>query len=55
LAEKKAEKITNMIGYPEYIVNNTALNEKYKKLEINQVRYYRMVKMRPQNCIFELN
>lgn len=36
LAEKKAEKITNMIGYPEYIVNNTGLNDKYKKLEINQ-------------------
>jgi len=26
-----------MIGYPEYIVNNTGLNEKYKKLDIDQV------------------
>ena len=29
-AEKKAEKITNMIGFPDYIINNTALEEKYK-------------------------
>jgi len=33
-AEKKAEKITNMIGYPDYIVNNTALDEKYKDLAV---------------------
>jgi len=33
-AEKKAEKITNMIGYPDYIVNNTALEEKYKDLPV---------------------
>ena len=34
LAEKKADKITNMIGYPDYILNNTALEEKYKDLSI---------------------
>jgi hypothetical protein len=28
-----------MIGYPEYIVNNTGLNEKYKKLDIDQVHF----------------
>jgi len=33
-AEKKADKITNMIGYPDYIINNTALEEKYKDLSI---------------------
>ena len=33
-AEKKAEKITNMIGFPDYIVNNTALEEKYAQLEV---------------------
>jgi len=33
-AEKKADKITNMIGYPDYIVNNTALEEKYKNLSV---------------------
>jgi len=35
-AEKKAEKITNMIGYPDYIVNNTALEEKYKDLPVGE-------------------
>ena len=34
-AEKKADKITNMIGYPDYIVNNTALEEKYKDLSVS--------------------
>ena len=33
-AEKKAEKITNMIGFPDYIVNNTALEEKYAQLKV---------------------
>eukprot|EP00092_Neocalanus_flemingeri_P065816 GFUD01080095.1.p1 GENE.GFUD01080095.1~~GFUD01080095.1.p1 ORF type:complete len:831 (-),score=230.51 GFUD01080095.1:109-2601(-) len=33
-AEKKADKIANMIGYPDYIVNNTALEEKYKDLSV---------------------
>jgi len=35
-AEKKADKITNMIGYPDYIVNNTALEEKYKDLQVGE-------------------
>ena len=34
-AEKKAEKITNMIGFPDYIINNTALEEKYKVSSTN--------------------
>ena len=29
-AEKKADRITNMIGFPDYIINNTALQDKYK-------------------------
>ena len=33
-AEKKAEKITNMIGFPDYIINNTALEEKYYELNV---------------------
>lgn len=33
-AEIKAEKITNMIGYPDYIVDNTKLEQKYKNLTI---------------------
>ena len=33
-AEKKAEKITNMIGFPDYIINNTALEEKYQELNV---------------------
>ena len=36
-AEKKANQITNMIGYPDFISNRTALDDKYKKLDINQV------------------
>ena len=35
-AEKKAEKITNMIGFPDYIVNNTALEEKYQELRVGE-------------------
>ena len=35
-AEKKAEKITNMIGFPDYIINNTALEEKYQHLEVSE-------------------
>ncbi len=54
LAERKAEKISNMIGYPEYIANNTALNEKYKKLEINQVRsrWHRMLLYKKGEAIY---
>ena len=35
-AEKKAEKITNMIGFPDYIINNTALEEKYHELNVGE-------------------
>lgn len=36
IAERKAKKIANMIGYPDYIMNNTRLDEKYAKLDIDQ-------------------
>ena len=39
-AEKKADKITNMIGFPDYIINNTALQDKYK-VKYNQPRLNR--------------
>jgi len=39
-AEEKADKITNMIGYPEYIMNNTALEEKYSDLFAEENSYF---------------
>ncbi len=33
----------NTIAYPEYFVNNTGLNEKYKKLDIDQVHFFNMI------------
>lgn len=39
-AEKKAEKITNMIGFPDYIINNTALEEKYHELNVLEGDYF---------------
>ena len=35
-AERKAEKITNMIGFPDYIKNNSALEEKYQFLNVSE-------------------
>lgn len=35
-AERKAEKITNMIGFPDYIINNTALEQKYENLVVSE-------------------
>ena len=39
-AEEKADKITNMIGYPDYIMNNTALEEKYSDLVVEEDKYF---------------
>jgi endothelin-converting enzyme len=39
-AEEKADKITNMVGYPDYIMNNTALEEKYADLEVVEGEYF---------------
>ena len=36
----QADKITNMIGYPEYIMNNTALEEKYSDLFAEENSYF---------------
>ena len=36
----QADKITNMIGYPEYIMNNTALEEKYSDLFVEENSYF---------------
>ena len=40
-AEEKADRITNMIGYPDYIMNNTALEEKYADLTVDEESYFR--------------
>jgi len=34
LAEEKADAITDMIGYPEFILNATKLDEKYEGVSI---------------------
>ena len=39
-AEKKADKITNMIGFPDYIINNTALQDKYKVWHFEYHHYF---------------
>lgn len=35
LAEEKANAITDMIGFPDFILNPTKLDEKYKDLDID--------------------
>lgn len=40
MAEDKADAITDMIGFPEYILNNTQLDEKYEDLELNAKEYF---------------
>ncbi|XP_055922189.1 neprilysin-3 isoform X2 [Eupeodes corollae] len=39
-AEEKADAITDMIGFPEYILNTTQLDEKYKDLHLNSTEYF---------------
>ena len=36
----QADMITNMIGYPEYIMNNSALEEKYSDLFAEENSYF---------------
>lgn len=50
-AEEKAEKITNMVGYPDYIVNKTALTDKYAKLEITRDYFGNAIKFNKWNLI----
>lgn len=40
LAEEKAYAITDMIGFPDYILNATQLDEKYQSLEFNEQEYF---------------
>ncbi|KAK2148889.1 hypothetical protein LSH36_477g02015 [Paralvinella palmiformis] len=39
-AADKADAVVDMIGFPPYILNTTALNEKYDKLFINESEYF---------------
>ncbi|XP_066996850.2 endothelin-converting enzyme homolog [Anabrus simplex] len=39
-AEGKADAITDMIGFPEYILNPDQLDEKYEDLEIHEYQYF---------------
>ncbi|KAI1283087.1 Endothelin-converting enzyme 1 [Halotydeus destructor] len=39
-AQKKAEAITNMIGFPDFILNHEALDLKYEGLEFNETTYF---------------
>lgn len=39
-AEKKADAITDMIGFPNYILNPQQLDEKYKDLEVRDYEYF---------------
>ncbi|XP_055373792.1 neprilysin-3 isoform X2 [Condylostylus longicornis] len=40
LAEEKANAITDMIGFPDYILNKTKLDERYFDLKINKTEYF---------------
>lgn len=40
LAEEKAYAITDMIGFPDYILNATRLDERYQSLEFNDKEYF---------------
>lgn len=40
LAESKVDKMSLKIGYPDYILNEQQLNEKYADLEIHPERYF---------------
>lgn len=40
LAEEKAYAITDMIGFPDYILNPTELDDKYQSLEFNEQEYF---------------
>lgn len=40
LAEEKADAISDMIGFPDYILDHVQLDEKYKDLEIDRKQYF---------------
>ncbi|CRK96791.1 CLUMA_CG009917, isoform A [Clunio marinus] len=40
LAEDKADAISDMIGFPDYILNPSQLDEKYKDLDIDAKQYF---------------
>lgn len=40
LAEEKADAISDMIGFPEYILNESQLDDKYIDLEIDAKQYF---------------
>jgi membrane metallo-endopeptidase-like protein 1 len=40
LAEEKADAISDMIGFPDYILDPAQLDEKYKDLEIDPKKYF---------------
>ncbi len=40
LAEEKIRYITEMIGYPEFIMNDTLLNKKYEQMFIDENDYF---------------
>lgn len=40
LAEEKADAISDMIGFPDYILQPAQLDEKYKELEIDAKQYF---------------
>lgn len=40
LADDKADAISDMIGFPDYILNPSQLDEKYKELDIDPGKYF---------------
>lgn len=40
LADEKADAISDMIGFPDYILNPSQLDEKYKDLTIDPGKYF---------------
>lgn len=43
VAREKAEVMAEKIGYPDYILNDTALNEEYENLEFSEEHYFQNV------------
>lgn len=40
LADEKADAISDMIGFPDYILNPSQLDEKYKELDFDPGKYF---------------
>ncbi|XP_035829151.1 neprilysin-1 [Aplysia californica] len=49
VAKEKASMMAEKIGYPEYILNDTALNEEYSELEIDSEMYFDNIMTRIRN------